>query len=245
MIDRKALVKTSAILVCFGCIAAVIRPAFDAEDDQSTPTVKASDLFLHVKVVGRLGCPLGDVVTVKGIWVHEIRKDVGLLFRITEMDGKKSDQPVEFWVWEVLPFDGYSGPTSPYANKTGITHEGEAEVDDKKTDLPKKSMLRGLMRPFADYLQCSPTIEAMVVRGVMLSFGNHAPDDRNANKIGKIRPRKNEVWELRGFETGNIRGYSKSLDDELEPGDRLRSQGGGYRIRPEFRYLKANRISAK
>jgi hypothetical protein len=226
MVGRKTVVETIASLICFGCIALAVCPAFAADEEPSAKTVKALDLFSHIKVTGRLGCPLGDVVTIKGVWVHEFSKEEGLQFHVAEIDGKKLDPPAEFWFWEVRPFDGYVPPVpnSPYANKVGITDENGEEIGVEKAEPPKKSLLKGGMRALEAYF-----------------VGDH--EDRNWNKIGKIHPRKGEDWELRGFETGVLRGVSKSLENELEPEQHLRYQGGGYRLRPEFRYLKAQRIS--
>jgi hypothetical protein len=174
-----------------------------------------------VKVIGRLGCPLGDVISIKGIWVDEISKEMELRFRVTEIDGRSLDEPVEFLVGEVLPFEGFIGSSSPYANKT---ESGEPVVADKHLDRPKKSILQA------------------VTAAVASSYQRFYFEDPNKNRIGRIHPKENEVWELRGFETGTLRGHSPSLDKELEPDNHLRSQGGGYRLRPEFRYLQAKRI---
>jgi hypothetical protein len=75
------------------------------EDQKPQSTIRAEDIGLTVKVLGRLGCPLHEVMAVRGTWV-ESEADVSkpgttLWFRVSQVNGKQLDRPVEFSQYDI------------------------------------------------------------------------------------------------------------------------------------------------
>jgi hypothetical protein len=60
--------------------------------------ILASDIGKCVQIVGRLGRPLGELITIQGKWVlpEELRKQPGPDFLVTQVNGVKLETPVMF-----------------------------------------------------------------------------------------------------------------------------------------------------
>ena len=74
-----------------------VRPS-TSEREIPMNSVLASDLFKNVAIVGSLGVPLWKVTTVRGKW-HDpgvLVKDQSLIFRVTDIDGRHVETPIEF-----------------------------------------------------------------------------------------------------------------------------------------------------
>ena len=85
--------------------------------DGTTQTILASDIGTRVRIIGRLGCPLGELVTIQGAWISldELAgapvKDYSPSFVVASVNGKKLEKPVPFeapfftraWDGEAIP----------------------------------------------------------------------------------------------------------------------------------------------
>jgi len=68
-------------------------------------TISYKDIPERVKIIGKLGRPLGELVIVRGRWVDVSREKPGLpLFFVDQVDGKLLNPPAEFV--EVQPVAG-------------------------------------------------------------------------------------------------------------------------------------------
>jgi hypothetical protein len=83
-----------------------------AKDKERTMgTVHYSDIPERVQIVGRLGLPLGQLVTVRGKWIMPFpSKPASPTFIIDYVDGRLLNPPAEFG--EVEPVEGGGGEIS-------------------------------------------------------------------------------------------------------------------------------------
>ncbi len=74
--------------------------------------VDCKDIPRKVAITGKLGRPLGELVTIRGRWTAPTRsKPGGPVFRVEEIDGKVLDAPVEFdRVSPILESKGHPTP---------------------------------------------------------------------------------------------------------------------------------------
>jgi hypothetical protein len=85
--------------------------------------IAASDIGNHVLIVGNLGSTLGQLVTIQGEWFRPEAapgglplKDIDWRLRVTDVDGKRLDQPVIFLGRRVSPlFVGKTQVVTPRA----------------------------------------------------------------------------------------------------------------------------------
>jgi hypothetical protein len=82
--------------------------------------ILAVDIGTRVHIIGRLGCPLGEVVTVRVEFVGEEIQPGGLLpkdtlryFQVTEVNGKRLTTPVRFAERDFSLAGGDIEPLSP------------------------------------------------------------------------------------------------------------------------------------
>jgi hypothetical protein len=69
-----------------------------AETPEPAATVSVADIGTKVSLVGRLGQPLGKMMTIRGKWVKpsNFPKPGAFLFIVSHVNGKQLTQPVEF-----------------------------------------------------------------------------------------------------------------------------------------------------
>jgi hypothetical protein len=77
-------------------------PAGPIEVHPPVQKVLATDIGTRVQIVGRLGYPLGELVTIRGTWIRPRGlpnapvKDDAPYFTVTSVNGRKLDAPVSF-----------------------------------------------------------------------------------------------------------------------------------------------------
>lgn len=78
----------------------------DAVADSTPPVTKINvdDIGVKATLIGRLGKPLGTMVTVKGKWSYPDGrvKDYSLRFAVSHVNDEKLDEPVEFNIAQVI-----------------------------------------------------------------------------------------------------------------------------------------------
>ncbi len=69
----------------------------DELKDQKMVSVKAEDISKTVQIIGRLGQPLGSLVTIRGAWVSpgNRAKDRSLQFHVSHVNGKELAEKVK------------------------------------------------------------------------------------------------------------------------------------------------------
>ena len=89
-------------------MTALARPCVVSAADETSKVaaVRATDLVQTVKVIGRLGRPLGTMLTVQGTWHYpdDRVKDYSLRFTITHIDSRPLKSPIELNVAQVRAF---------------------------------------------------------------------------------------------------------------------------------------------
>ena len=75
--------------------AAAVRPV---EVQPHVQKVLAADIGTRVQIIGRLGYPLGELLTIRGTWhfPEALLKDMSSSFRVLSVNGKRLNEPVEF-----------------------------------------------------------------------------------------------------------------------------------------------------
>ena len=77
-------------------------PAGPIEVQPPVQKVLASDIGTRVQIIGRLGYPLGELVTIQGSWIrprglpNQPPKDDTPYFSVTSVNGKRLETPVRF-----------------------------------------------------------------------------------------------------------------------------------------------------
>ncbi len=77
-------------------------PAGPIEVQPPVQKVLASDIGTRVQIIGRLGYPLGELVTIQGSWIrprglpNQPPKDDTPYFSVTSVNGKRLETPVKF-----------------------------------------------------------------------------------------------------------------------------------------------------
>ena len=77
-------------------LAEAAEPARTAERPETT-VINADELNTKYEVRGPLGVPLGEIVTVRGQTVRNLRKSPGNLFQVNAVNGRPLRQPVTMW----------------------------------------------------------------------------------------------------------------------------------------------------
>ncbi len=74
------------------------KPDFKSAAADAALQVRAQDIGKKVRIIGRLGKPMGERLKVKGEWREpsEVTKPNGLHFLVTHVDGTELAEPVEF-----------------------------------------------------------------------------------------------------------------------------------------------------
>ncbi len=115
------------LLLSTTCIVASCFFAYYDESPQSkkpTQEVQVVDIGGSVKLIGRLGKPLGSEIAVQGRWSlpKGIAKDWSPRFTVTRVDGKLLDKEVEFnvAVVKVLEKDLYTSAIPSQENRNTL-----------------------------------------------------------------------------------------------------------------------------
>ncbi len=78
--------------------------------------VRWSDIPERVKVVGRLGLPLGELATVRGIWTAPLPQKAALpVFMVNQVNGRPLDPPAEFD--DVGPVNPTAGESAEFTKR--------------------------------------------------------------------------------------------------------------------------------
>jgi hypothetical protein len=145
---------------CSDFLSAAIRLQAQERQAPAAQRIRASDIGISIEIVGRLGSPLGEVLTVQGKWSswdasgREVLliKETGPRFLVTAVNGKQLNKPVDF----------RGALVSPIVR--------EAEMPDIHPDTGDVWELRvievGGYRgvPAAAYKEAFPTMPAMALR---------------------------------------------------------------------------------
>ncbi len=81
------------------------------EQNSQRLVVKASELFDHVEIIGELGVPLGQVVTIRGQWNYPnyVAKHAGPILRVLEVEGRPVTQKLELGPLKISRYPGMGG----------------------------------------------------------------------------------------------------------------------------------------
>lgn len=138
---KEGTVYGNIVLVAFlsfGAFAVMVASS-KAKEDKVVRQVHVSDIPDRVQLIGRLGHPLGDLMSVSGKWylpegtANSVPKEVILRFRVFKVNGKQLDVPIEFDHGLVSPVD--SKPTK--AQQGDIWNLRAVETGGMR-DLPAK-----------------------------------------------------------------------------------------------------------
>lgn len=97
-----ALVAVLAIGVRF-----TAAPSAAAKDGDGKIAVSVEEIGKTADLIGRLGKPLGTMVTIKGKWALPNRavKSYSLRFTVTEVNGAQLEKPLEFDIAQIIAVD--------------------------------------------------------------------------------------------------------------------------------------------
>lgn len=97
-----AFVVLSAIALRFA-----IAPSAAAQDAEDKIEIPVEEIGKKAVLIGRLGRPLGTMVTIQGKWaLPDARvKDYSLRFTVTQVDDVKLEKPIEFNVAQIEAVD--------------------------------------------------------------------------------------------------------------------------------------------
>lgn len=102
-------VSVVVLLVCLGLVYTSKR-GDTMNDDKVSHTIKCSDIPQTVKLIGRLGVPLGEeTVTIRGKWeaCQDSKETDDLKFVVTKLNGKAVQIPIEIPSSSVEPLASY------------------------------------------------------------------------------------------------------------------------------------------
>lgn len=95
-----------------------------AHAEQPTVQVPVSAIGSSVSLVGRLGQPLGKMITIQGVWKMDapVSKDGAINFHVFQVNGNRLEEPVVFHRYHctLLNKDG---------SETGPTYESQQQFD--------------------------------------------------------------------------------------------------------------------
>jgi hypothetical protein len=171
----KALARGAFLIGVCICLVGVISSLPAEGDGSMARTVASCELMTRIRIIGLMGHPLGEMISIEGVWYSRPRsKDGNARFRVMRINGVQLKRPVDFGPGLVSPLDrqGY-GP------------------------------------------------------------------NRILEHLKEIEPEIGDVWELRGFETGAVRGLSGQALKEL---GLAVQQPYSNAFVTEFRYVRATLV---
>lgn len=154
---RRSLRRQLSAVVFMGIVVCTASPSkYSPGDDEPplTQQIQADDITSRrVQIIGRLGHPLGEMLTIRGQWKPPGQrvKDLAFHFVVTEVEGKKLATSVEFHgrgvslprgatpesligkLCELRGYEGASfwgGPARFHREKAGLVGDGESPVAD-------------------------------------------------------------------------------------------------------------------
>lgn len=103
------LARTSAASLALAVSAGL------AADPPTKSTVSVHELGKSVTLVGVLGKPLAQMMSVRGSWAYPnyTAKDNSLRFTVTHVDGRQLSEPVVFYAAQVEAVNGNREPVRP------------------------------------------------------------------------------------------------------------------------------------
>lgn len=94
-----------AAIACTGMIVHALSangPRDSWGQDNRVKEIAASEVGKSVQIIGRLGRPLGQLVTIRGQW-RDVRAKHDTEFIVESIDGNKTARAIEFVDWDVSP----------------------------------------------------------------------------------------------------------------------------------------------
>ena len=138
--------KRSAILSAMLCLL-VVPALLVADGKRPRQSLSVTDLGIGYELIGRLGQPLGTMLTVKGKWGYPDQskgptKVYELQFTLTEIDGVTCKHPLVFDVGAVHVIDKQRNSLIPAQDKhrdlDGSTWEFRAFETGRHTSMPQE-----------------------------------------------------------------------------------------------------------
>lgn len=139
------------VRLCFGVLLLVMTFALakspsttTAESRKHMTDVSVEDIGTKVRLVGRLGVPLGEMMTLTGIWAFpdDNVKDASIRFTVMDVNGKRLDNPVVFNVSQmgVLSKQGENviPPRKEHRNLDGLTWTMRAYESGRVNQIPQQ-----------------------------------------------------------------------------------------------------------
>ena len=87
-------------------IVATGRVSLAGDKPQAPVTVRAEEIGRSVTVLGRLGHPLHEMMTVRGVWLESdevlSKPDNPLRFHVTHLNARQLDPAIEFHVYDIM-----------------------------------------------------------------------------------------------------------------------------------------------
>ena len=141
------------IVMCLAlciCLAVQAAPDQGADNKAGTPkstadsrlpsSVKAVDLIKNIKIIGTLGYPWGEIITIRGsVYEHDDGKNTRTWLRVTHVNGKELKSPVDIFVGQIGPI-----PSTPLAERVEIVKGKTWELRGFESgiilDYPPKAM---------------------------------------------------------------------------------------------------------
>jgi hypothetical protein len=118
-----------------------------AEGQRSRQSLNVTDMGTDYELIGRLGSPLGTMMTIKGTWGYPDQskgptKVRDLLFTITEIDGVTCKHPLTIDVWSVQVIDKQRRSLIPQHEKhsdlDGVTWELRVYETGRHYSMPQE-----------------------------------------------------------------------------------------------------------
>jgi hypothetical protein len=138
--------RRTAILSAILCLSII--PAFlIADGKRPRQSLNVTDLGTDFELIGRLGRPLGTMMTIKGTWGYRDQskgpmKIHDLLFSITEIDGIPCKHPLILDVWSVHVIDKQKKslipPQEKHGDLDGVTWELRAYETGRHYSMPQE-----------------------------------------------------------------------------------------------------------
>ncbi len=122
------------------CLSVLIL-AVSARADRPAPKpidIPIDQIGREVRLIGRLGHPLGEMMTVEGSWggPKGLEKESSLRFFVSSVDGKPLENPVEFYVERVNARNKSGAKVTPASGDRWTMHA--FETGDYFGAVPKK-----------------------------------------------------------------------------------------------------------
>jgi len=138
--------RQTTILAAVLCLS-IIPALLVADAERTLQSLNVSDLGTEYELIGRLGHPLGTMLTIKGTWGYPDQsngptKVYDLQLSITEIDGTARKHPLILDVWSVHVIDKQRRSLIPSHEKhrdlNGVTWEFRAFETGRHSSMPQE-----------------------------------------------------------------------------------------------------------